>query len=99
MSDPERESSRYEPNVRGDQNASLIYPTVHISDLQPGKHYIVVRYIGTNNVPRGPPFVAPNCSHSVLADNDGVAQWVAGPPFMSDEAAYHFTAELHDVVV
>lgn len=90
---------RYEPNVRGGQNASLIHPTVYITGLDPGKHYTVVRYVGVDNLPRASPFVAPNCSQNVVADQDGEAQWVGGPPFMSDVAAYHFTAETHEVVV
>lgn len=89
---------RYEPNVRGGQNATLIRPTVHISGLEPGKHYTVVRYIGTESLPRAPPFATPNCSKAVVAGADGSAQWVDGPPFMSDEAAYHFTAESHTVL-
>ena len=88
----------YEPNVRGEQNATLIHPTVHIDGLEPGKHYTVVRYIGTGNLPRAPPFAVPNCSKSVLAASDGTAVWVDGPPFMSDEAAYHFAAESHQVL-
>ena len=71
--------------------------TVHVRGLKPGKSYTVLRYIGTATLPQSPPFSAPNCSSNVLADADGTAQWVGGPPFMSDEAAYHFTAELAHV--
>ena len=81
----------YEPNVRGEQNATLIHPTVHVRGLQPGTLYSILRYVGTHSLPRAPPFSAPNCSNSVMADEDGTAVWVGGPPFMSDEAVYHFT--------
>ena len=90
---------RYEPNVRGGQNASLIHPTVHVTGLEPGKHYTVVRYVGIDNLPRAPPFSAPNCSQEVVADENGEARWAGGPPFMSDEAAYHFTVPTHDEFV
>ena len=86
---------RYEPNVRGDQNATLIHPTVHASGLEPGKRYTMVRYVGTASLPRAPPFKAPNCTMSVVADADGAALWEEAPALMSDEAAYHFTTEPH----
>ena len=85
----------YEPNVRGEQNATLIHPTVRVSGLEPGKKYTIVRYVGTASLPRGPPFAAPNCTHSVVADAGGAAEWAGGPPFSSSEAAYHFAAEPH----
>jgi hypothetical protein len=31
--------------VRGDQNATLIHADVHVRGLEPGKHYMVLRYV------------------------------------------------------
>ena len=90
----------YEPNVRGGQNATLVHPTVHVSGLKPLAPFVVLRYIGTASLPTSPPpFASPNCSHNVVADKDGNAQWVGGPPFASDEAAYHFTTTKSNLVL
>lgn len=82
---------KYEPNVRTGQPAAAVHTNVTVVGLEPLKKYQLLRYIGTATLPKGPPFKAPNVSTEIIAGLKGTVSVSTLPPFMSDQAVYHFT--------
>lgn len=82
---------KYEPNVRNGDKPVAIHPAISVTGLNPSKSYRILRYVGTDTLPAGPPFSSPNATTTVTAGPDGKASWADAPPFMSDDAVYHLT--------
>lgn len=68
-----------------------VHANVTVTGLMPNQKYTILRFVGTENLPSGPPFSAPNATQAITAGPDGKATWTGATPFMSDEAVYHFT--------
>ena len=82
---------RYEPNVRTGEVPLDVTANVTVTGLAPGRHYLLLRYVGTETLPRGPPFAKAHWSTSIRANAKGEAFVPRTPTFKSNQAVYHIT--------
>ena len=84
---------RYEPNVRTGAMAMDVSANVTVTGLAPGHRYMLLRYVGTDTLPQGPPFGLAHWSTPIQANAKGVAFVPRTPAFKSNDAVYHVTID------
>ena len=87
---------RYEPNVRTGEMPVDVQANVTVTGLAPDGKYTLLRYVGTEALPQGPPFGLAHWSTSIQADAKGKAYVSRTPAFKSNQAVYHITIAAED---